>query len=269
MNLQLTSNALIGFTGFVGSSVMKQRNFNNFFRSSNIHEIQNRNFDFILCAGAPAQKWIANQNPTEDLEKIKNLIEYLSTVQCKKFVLISTVDVFKNPSGVDELSGVTEEGLHPYGLHRRYLEKFVQNYFDSSIIVRLPGLVGPGLRKNIIFDFLNGNNLNGIESRSIFQFYPIVNLWYDIEIAINAGLDLLHLTAEPISIFNLSKYGFGKEFNNVVTKPLVMYDMRTIHSKIFGVNGHYQYTSSDTIQAVRSYAQSEMLFIKPKSETPL
>ena len=48
--------------------------------------------------------------------------------------------------------------------------------FSRHVIVRLPGLIGPGLRKNIIFDFLNHNNVTKIESRSVFQFCPMVNL---------------------------------------------------------------------------------------------
>jgi hypothetical protein len=266
MSLYYTNSALIGFTGFVGSAIIKQRNFENLFRSSNIHEIRNRDFDLIICAGAPAQKWIANQTPKEDLKKIKKLIEHLSCVHCKKFVLISTVDVFKVPSKVDESSFVIEEGLHPYGLHRRLLEKFVENHFPNYLIVRLPGLVGPGLKKNVIFDFLNDNNLKAIESRNIFQFYPMINLWNDIQIALNAGLKLVHLTAEPMSVADISKNAFGKVFDNVLSNPLVRYDMRTIHAKIYGATGNYQYNSSETISAVRNYAQSEQITIKPKIE---
>ena len=147
-------NALIGFSGFVGGTLLKQSNFEALFRSTNIHDIANREFDVVVCAGAPAQKWIANREPEADREKIDSLINHLRTVKCKTFILISTVDVFKNPIGVDESTLVDESGLHPYGLHRRLLEKFVEQHFSQHLILRLPGLVGPGLRKNVIFDFL-------------------------------------------------------------------------------------------------------------------
>ena len=163
-------NALIGFSGFVGSTLLKQAHFSALFRSTNIHEIENREFDVVVCAGAPAQKWIANRDPADDRKKIESLINHLRAIKCKTFILISTVDVFKEPIGVDESTLVDESGLHAYGLHRRLLEKFVEQYFPSHLIVRLPGLVGPGLRKNVIFDFLNNNNLHAIESRGVFQF---------------------------------------------------------------------------------------------------
>lgn len=254
-------DALVGFSGFVGSTLIKQASFDSLFRSTNIQDIKGKSFDKVVCAGAPAQKWIANKDPLTDREKIDSLISYLKTISCKTFILISTVDVFKNSVGVDENTPIDEDGLHAYGLNRRLLEKFVESYFDNYLIVRLPGLVGPGLRKNVIFDFLNNNNLAAIESRGVFQFYPMVNLWFDIQVALNAGLKLIHLTAEPISVADISKEGFGKQFNHVLSNPPAIYDMRSCHTTFFGVNGKYQYTARETIQAVRAYAQSEPLKI--------
>ena len=168
------------------------------------------------------------------------------------------MDVFKTPISVDEDTPVDEEGLHAYGLHRRMLEKFVQSHFTNHLIVRLPGLVGPGLRKNVIFDFLNNNNLHTIDSRGVFQFYPMVNLWWDIQTALRAGLQLVHLTAEPISVAEVSLQGFGKPFDHLgANNTPARYDLRTRHADIFGVTGHYQYSQRETIQAVRAYAQSE------------
>ncbi|MEE4464877.1 pyridine nucleotide transhydrogenase, partial [Azotobacter chroococcum] len=152
------SNALIGFSGFVGSTLLKQGNFESIYRSTTIDGIDGQTFDTVVCAGAPAQKWIANREPEADRQKIDGLIAHLKTIQCKTFILVSTVDVFKSPVDVDEETPVEESGLHAYGLHRRLLEKFVESHFTNYLIVRLPGLVGPGLRKNVIFDFLNENN---------------------------------------------------------------------------------------------------------------
>lgn len=255
-------NALIGFSGFVGGTLLKQSNFEALFRSTNIHDIANREFDVVVCAGAPAQKWIANREPEADREKIDSLINHLRTVKCKTFILISTVDVFKNPIGVDESTLVDESGLHPYGLHRRLLEKFVEQHFSQHLILRLPGLVGPGLRKNVIFDFLNDNNLNAIESRGIFQFYPMVNLWSDIQTALAAKLSLLHLTAEPLSVADVSFKGFGRPFTQVLANAPARYDMQTRHAQIFGSSGRYQYNARETIQAIRAYAQSELVVLK-------
>src|SRR5688500_10673002 len=178
------NNCLIGFSGFVGSTLLKQTSFDSLYRSTNIHDIDGQSFDTGVCGGAPAQKWTANREPEADRQTIDNLITYLQTIQRKTFVRISTIDGFKTPIEVDEGTPVDESGLHAYGVHRCMLEKFVESHFASHLIMRLPGLVGPGLRKNVIFDFLNNNNLHAIDSRGIFQFYPMVNLWYDIQAAL-------------------------------------------------------------------------------------
>jgi hypothetical protein len=256
------NNALIGFSGFVGSTLLKQAPFESLYRSTNIGEIEGQTFDTVVCAGAPAQKWIANREPEADMQKIEGLIAHMKLMTCETFILISTVDVFKNPIGIDEDTPVDELGLHSYGLHRRLLEKFAENHFARCLIVRLPGLVGPGLRKNVIFDFLNDNNLHMIDSRGIFQFYPMVNLWYDIKIALDAGVKLIHLTAEPISVADVSIQGFGKLFEQEQPNSPAVYDLRTRHAKIFGSSGQYQYSRHETIQAVRAFAQSEPRTIK-------
>lgn len=255
-------DALIGYTGFVGTTLLKQHAFDQRFRSVNIKDIDGHEFDLVVCAAAPAQKWIANREPDADRQNIEGLIAHLKTIKCKTFVLISTVDVFKMPVGVDEETPVDEVGLHAYGLHRRLLERFVEVHFTNHLIVRLPGLVGPGLRKNVIFDFLNANNLYAIESRGVFQFYPMVNLWFDIQTALNAGLKLVHLTAEPVSVAELSATGFGKTFDHALADKPATYDLQSRYADIFGGHGVYQYSKRETIQAVRAYAQSELVSIK-------
>src|SRR5205085_8513752 len=102
-------------------------------------------------------------------------------------------------------------GLHSYGMNRRRLELAAQELFDSHLVVRLPGLVGPGLRKNALFDLHNGNNVAALDSRSTYQFYPMVNLWSDLRRAISQKLRLVHLTAEPLSMAEVALEGFGRE----------------------------------------------------------
>lgn len=248
--------------------MLKQKTFESLYRSTNIAEIEGRSFDLVACAGAPAQKWIANRDPHADRIRIDGLIAHLKTIECRTLVLASTVDVFSNPVGVDESSPVEEEGLQAYGANRRRLERFVASHFPSHLIVRLAGLVGPGLRKNLIFDFLNDNNLSAIDSRGVFQFYPTVNLWFDIRAALDAGLSVLHLTSEPVSVAEIATQGFGKSFEHHVEGAPASYDMRSRHAALFGGFGDYQYSKRETLQAVRAYAQSEPPAVKPASSGP-
>lgn len=251
------ANALIGYTGFVGSTLRRQRRFEALYRSTNATEMEGGVFDLVVCAAAPAQKWIANKEPDADRRTIDGLIARLDTIECKTFVLVSTVDVYKTPIGVTEDTPVDEAGLQAYGRHRRILERFVEERFSHHLVARLPGLVGPGLRKNVIFDLLNDNNLHAIDSRGVFQFYPMVNLWYDLQTALEQGLRLVHLTAAPISVAEVAEQGFGRPFHNELGATPAIYDLRSSHADVFSAVGPYQYGKQATIQAIRTYAQSE------------
>ena len=83
------TKTLIGFTGFVGSSLLIQTKFNKVYNSKNIDNINNCEHDIIVCAGSPGIKWLANKNPKDDLYTINNLISNLKKTSCNKIILIS------------------------------------------------------------------------------------------------------------------------------------------------------------------------------------
>jgi hypothetical protein len=246
--------ALIGYTGFVGSTLQNQSNWTHFYNSKNISEIENKEFEEIYCSGISAQKWLANKEPAEDLAKIEVLQNHLKSVKCKKFILISTVDVFNNPININENSKITIEKGNFYGKHRYLFEEFIKNTFNNVLIVRLPGLVGNGLKKNILFDFKHNNPLDKIDSRNIFQFYPMKNLYQDIQIALDNDLSLIHLTSEPLQVADIAKECFDLDFQNKLDKPLVKYDFQSIHAHLWGCD-KYQYSASEALQEIKRYAQ--------------
>ena len=55
------SEALIGYTGFVGQTLLRSKDFDDLYRSTNIQEIKNKSYDLVVGAGAPAKKWLANK----------------------------------------------------------------------------------------------------------------------------------------------------------------------------------------------------------------
>lgn len=259
----MAGTALIGFTGFVGSTLLRQCPTEHCFRASNIHEIQDKSYDLVLCAGAPGQKWLANQQPEADRASIDQLINALRGVQAKTFVLLSTVDVFHTPVGVNEETAVDTSRLQPYGLHRYALESFVRERFEQHLVVRLPGLVGPGLRKNVIYDMAHENNVAQIDPRGVFQFYPMVNLWSDIQLALKQSLSLVHLTAEPLSVEEIAVSVFGRQLEvppAVAQRQAPMYDLQSVYAHAFGADSsRYQYSKRESLLAIRAYAQHHRL----------
>lgn len=246
------SKCIVGSTGFVGSTLKDQTDFVAGFASANIDQIQNSHWDTVVCAAAPAQKWLANLEPENDLENLQNLWMNLQSVQANRFILVSTVDVFESPVGVVEDS-IVGQNSGAYGRNRKWLEDQVRETFEKHLVVRLPGLVGQGLRKNVIFDFKNNNNVDRIESRSVFQFYPMENLWKDIETASSAGLKLVHLTAAPIEVSRVAELAGYSNFKNEISSSPVSYDFRTSYAHLWGAEGDYQYSVSDTEAAILRY----------------
>jgi nucleoside-diphosphate-sugar epimerase len=244
--------ALVGYTGFVGGNLLAQREFDACYNSSTIDDIAGRSFDLIVCAGAPAEKWKANADPERDLANIERLSGAVTRAHARRVVLLSTVDVFREPIAVDEDSPVPTDGLHAYGRNRRLLEERVAEHFDA-IVVRLPGLYGPGLKKNVIFDFLHDNDVRKIDSRSVFQFYDTTRLWRDIEIALRQRLPLVHLPTEPVSVADVVRAAFGIEFDNRVAASPARYDMRTRHAALFGGTGTYIETASQVLDGIAAF----------------
>ena len=151
----LRGDALIGCTGFVGTSLLRDAAFAATYHSRNIDEARGRSFRRVVCAAAPATMWLANQDPAADRANILRLIDVLGTIRAEEFVLVSTIAVLD-----DAAAGYTEamaryEADKPYGRHRRELERFVEGHFARAHVLRLPALFGPGLKKNFLFDLLN------------------------------------------------------------------------------------------------------------------
>lgn len=244
--------ALIGHTGFVGGNLASQTRFDEFFNSSNSEQMSGRSYDLVVCCGARAEKWLANQQPDADRAGIARLMDVLATVRARQLILVSTVDVFQSPVAVDETTPVVLDGLCPYGKHRFELEEFVGGRFPT-LVARLPGLFGPGLKKNVIYDFLHDNNLNRIHHAAEFQFYDLRRLWRDLTIAREAGLSLVHLATEPVSVADVARAVLGREFCNAPPIAPARYDFRTRHAALFGREGHYLEERSEVLQRIHDF----------------
>ena len=141
---------LVGYTGFVGSNLKEQLHFDFLYNSKNIEHIEQEKFDLVIYSGVKAEKYLANLNPQKDYMHIQDSINNIKKVKADTFVLISTIDVYKSPHRVTESDKIEEDGLHSYGLHRRQLEKWVQQNIRNYLIVRLPSIYGNNMKKNFI-----------------------------------------------------------------------------------------------------------------------
>lgn len=298
----METSMLVGYTGFVGSNIAANHDFTWKINSKNKEEAFGKNPDLLVYAGLRAEKFLANKDPEADMATIMEAMEQIKKIKPKKLVLISTVDVYKNPVDVDEDTEIDTDGLLPYGANRYKLEQMVRETWEDALIIRLPGLFGKNLKKNFIYDFIHvipamlkaekfqelakrstlvessyrdlGNGfykctltekvnpsakeiyaidelkqefkslefsaLNFTDSRGVFQFYNLANLWNDIQTALEKDIRLLNVATQPLSVAEIFERLTERKFHNEILQNPPFYDYRSKYAEVFGgANGYF------------------------------
>jgi len=214
--------SLVGYTGFVGSNLAASCEFEGLYDSKNVKEAYGTNPELLVYSGVPAQKFIANKYPEEDLKIIENAIYNIKQINPKKIVLISTIDVYKEPINVDEDSEITLEDLQPYGKNRYHLEEWVKSNFEDYLIVHLPGLYGKNIKKNFIYDIIHviPNMLKEDKFKELVQKDNFINDFYELQD--NGFYKCKEISKEEI--IELKKY-----FNKIGFSALNFTDSRGVY----------------------------------------
>lgn len=249
-------DALIGRSGLVGGTILHARPFDAMFRSTDIETMRGSSWDLVVCAGVRAEKWRANADPEADTAGIARLTNVLATLRIAHLVLISTVDVYPAPSGVDESTAIAPNSGHAYGRHRLALEAFCTERFPCTV-VRLPGLFGSGLKKNAIFDLLHENAVEKIHPESAFQFYDLSRLWADIERIRAAELRLANLVSEPVRMADVANQVFGRDLTPTPGTTTTRYDVQSRHASRFGGHNGYWYSAADVHDRIKRFVADE------------
>tara|TARA_B110000037_G_C17113520_1_gene502801 strand:+ start:1343 stop:2932 length:1590 start_codon:yes stop_codon:yes gene_type:complete len=261
-------NAIVGYTGFVGSNLLQFYKFDFFYNSKNFDTAKHKSFDKLYFAGIPAVKWYANKNPKKDNEIIENIKAILNTVTVKKFILISSIDVYENVDAeYDEDYIINPNNNHTYGKNRFFFEEYIKERFNDYNIIRLPALFGKGLKKNIIYDLIHNINVNDIPLNSSFQWYYLEWLKKDIDIILKNNIKVCNLFTEPIHTTDIIKvfnqvYDLNYDFqNDLHTKynPVIRYDLHTKYNTYFNCNKKYIIKGNDIIKYIREYLIYEKL----------
>jgi len=247
--------ALVGHTGFVGTTLKSQTRFDLLVHRPDVGLLHGTKPDLMLVAAAPAAKWIANREAEVDRLNVEALFEDLRKADATRVLLISTVDVYSDPVAVDEDDEPTQPAKEPYGRHRLWLENAVRSLDAQVTIVRLPGLYGEGLRKNFLYDLVRGEGLEFTDSRSRFQFYDMSRLWADLERVLETELPTVHLVTEPTVASKVAKECFGVEFHHHHhDRPPARYDARTVFAAMFGGSRGYIQPEEDVLEGIRRWA---------------
>ena len=245
---------LVGSSGFVGSNLRHQLEFDGLASSANISSFSGEYFDEVIVAAGDARKWYANNHEKEDFKHINTLLHDVTKIKTDRLIHFSTVDVYANKRGSE--SDLAENiCCDPYGKHRFYLEQCLIEHYQNVSTVRLPGLFGSGLKKNIIFDVLTHQSLEGFNPKSTFQWFDLKNLSKILEVINRHAIQEVNICSEPVAVEELLKcLGANTGYKNPCP-PIISYAIESIHANKFG-NEKYQYSKQETLSYILDFCRN-------------
>lgn len=175
---------IVGNTGLVGTTLCESIDFDLKFNSKNFNTFQSIVEDgcelYLSCLSAT--KWMVNKNVTGDFENMVNILNIIKTKKYSKVILISTIDVYNNQILKSNENTIPKLDSLNYGNNRYIFEILCKEFLNTEDlkIFRLPALFNKHIKKNILFDLINNNNIELINSNSCFQWYNLNNLSNDI-----------------------------------------------------------------------------------------
>jgi nucleoside-diphosphate-sugar epimerase len=170
------SMAVIGGDGFVGSAFLRELirlgydpvNVNR----TSFDLLEKQQWDLVVDAAGNSLKYLAESDPDSDFDRtVAHKMRVMSRFPASMHIHVSSVDVYSelsNPQATSE-SGSLGCGSSHYGFHKWISEELASHHLDSWLIVRLAGMVGPGLRKNPVHDILHERPIR-IHPDSQYQF---------------------------------------------------------------------------------------------------
>ncbi len=129
--------------------------------------------DLFVNANGNSRKPLAKSDPLADFDaSVRSVRASLVDFRHETYIHLSSCDVYPDcsaPQVTMEDQPLDPALQSPYGCHKFLAEQCVRHAANDWIIFRLGGFVGPGLKKNAIFDILNGGPL-WLQPESALQF---------------------------------------------------------------------------------------------------
>ncbi|MFH0907598.1 MAG: NAD(P)-dependent oxidoreductase [bacterium] len=204
----MSTCVVLGAAGFVGSAVTEAARR----RGHHVEAVTRSNYedrigtscDLLINANGNSRKYVAARNPQDEFElSVNSVLRSIHDFPAKKYIHLSTIDVYpdhENPANNTEDAVIDPSKLSTYGFHKVLAEMIVQYYATSWLILRMAGSVGPGLKKNPIYDLFKGVPLR-VNPDSLYQYMNTEDL---------AGIAL-----------DLAESGRDREIFNVVGDGLI------------------------------------------------
>ena len=154
---------IMGGEGFVGSAFVRQCEARKLdweaVELGNYERFKGQSCDLLVNAAGNSKKYLANEDPVRDFDySLKALLRSFEDFQFSSYVYISSIDVYSDHSHPEknrEDAEIDISALSHYGFHKFLGENMVRHHLSRWLILRLGGVLGPGLKKNPVYDLLH------------------------------------------------------------------------------------------------------------------
>ena len=171
---------VMGGEGFVGSAILRALRADGrtciALTRRNYEEHRGGKCEVFINANGNSSKVLASRDPGFDFDaSVRTTRRALLDFEAERFVQLSSCDVYPDCSGpesTDECTPIDHSLQSPYGFHKSLAEACVRHGARRWLILRMGGFVGSGLRKNAIYDVLEGGRLF-LDPESRLQFLDV------------------------------------------------------------------------------------------------
>jgi len=226
--LTKSKNIAVVGNGLIGKRLQQFVNATHVFDSKTLLDVPLHEYHTVYVAAPSGNRIWASENPDADQASTGLLIRTLLILKCQRIVLISTGDTQVRPD-------------IGYGQHRLELENAVRGRFSNHYVIRLPGLIGNDITKNILYDIKHKTEwATKINTNTQQQWYPLDNLEQDIASILSDDKREVNLVSEPIL-----NQDIVDQFSQLTAKTIgssIKYDLRP-----------YKYTKEEIFDAISLY----------------
>ena len=173
---------LFGSNGFIAKGFQtyfkeKKIEFLNI-NKKNYKKYKNSYCDLFLNLNGNSSKILAEKNLLKSYENnVSSSIKTINDFKVGKYVYISSCAVYNNvniKNKTKEDSKIDLNILDNYGFIKYICEQIIKRKVKNYLIIRPSGLVGIGLKKNVVYDILNRKKLFD-NKNSLFNFINTKN----------------------------------------------------------------------------------------------
>lgn len=168
---------VIGANGFVGGAFVRHCEKLSLphvgITRQNCDDFKGTRCDLLVNANGNSRKPLATSDPLLDFQlSVESVVKSTLDFKFEKYMFLSSCDVyshFATPEGNRESDEIDVSKVSRYGFHKLTAERYVQYSAKNWIVFRLGGMVGPGLKKNAVFDVTHGGPV-WLDPESELQF---------------------------------------------------------------------------------------------------